>query len=455
MSNALSSIRNFYAGGSNVPRQLPSSSPQAARNLSNIISPVQLQRLKTDIGMWRECINEAENAWYPQRIKMQRMFIDTILNGHVYSVMERRKDFTLLRDFKICNAKEVESKDLYDYFSEQTWLPLFIAYCLDALFFGYSLISLGDITADSFDDLSIIRRWNVSPDRMNVTSLVYSLDGVKFHEKPYSDWHIWVPTASETGANTCGYGLFYKIALYEIFLRNTIGFNADFVELFAMPYRVGKTTKTTEIERQELYDAIRDMGSAGFAIIDPTDEIAFLETKLSGTGWQSYGNLEERCQKMVSKIVLGHADAMDSIPGKLGTGGDKDDNPITKAGIDKQTKDGKFIETIINKQLLPKMRNLGFKIPMDYKLLFKNDEEKEAFRKREDDSNKTTAEIFKTIKDAGGDPDWKYFSDRTGIKVEKAAEPQPAPIMQPALQTSEDNLHNAKVKNKLQKLYGE
>ncbi|MGN7818794.1 phage portal protein family protein [Chitinophaga sp. 22536] len=393
----------------------------AIRNLSKIIAPVQLQRLRHDIQMWREAVTEAELAWYPHRVRMQRLFIDTILNGHVGSLMERRADLSLLRDYKLCDKKGIESEVMTQYFEEQDWFSDYLGYGIDTLFFGYSLVSLGDIKDDAFPDLSLVRRWNVSPDRLQVTQLVYSLDGINFMEEPYSDWHIWMRTKSETGVNNCGYGLFYKIGLYEILLRNTLGYNADFVELYAMPYRLGKTSKTTETERAEMEQALQSMGSAGYAIIDPMDEIQFLESKLGGTGWESYDNLEQRCVKTVTKLVLGHEDAMSSTPGKLGAGGAKEDNPITIAILSKQTKDGHFLESLVNKQLLPRMRKLGFRIPDTLHFEFKNDEEKEAFRRREDESNQATAKIFQTISQAGGSPDWDYFTDRTGIKVNPAA----------------------------------
>ena len=390
---------------------------QVKRNLNNSISPVQLQRLRHDIAMWREAVTEAELAWFPHRVRMQRMYIDTVLNGHVFALMERRKDLTLLRDFQLVDAGGKEDETWGRYFGGQQWFQLFLEYALDALFFGYSLISLGDIKDSAFPGIQPVRRWNISPDRENVTSLVYSLTGTPFLEEPYASWHIWVKTPGQNGTPNCGYGLFYNIALYEIFLRNTLGFNADFVELYAMPYRVAKTTKTTEAERAELFEAIKNMGSAGFALVDPADDISFLETNLGGTGYQAYDNLEARCQKVVSKIILGHADAVDSTAGKLGNGGDKENNPVTMAMMDKQTKDGRFIEALINTQLLPKMRALGFDIPQQLQFKFKNDAEKHALREKQDASNKVTADIFQTISNAGGQPDWEYFTERTGIPV--------------------------------------
>ena len=67
-------------------------------------------------------------------------------------------------------------------------------------------------------------------------------------------------TPSDTGQSDCGYGLLYKVALYEIFLRNTLGYNGDFVELYSQPYRIGKTTKTNEDERALLEQALQKYG---------------------------------------------------------------------------------------------------------------------------------------------------------------------------------------------------
>lgn len=416
------------------------------KNLGGMISPVSLARIKQDVLSWRAGITEAEMAWYPQRVKMQQLFIDTKLNGHVSACIERRKDLTMLRKFDVVGDDAAISffADINDHEKETTyttkkWFTDFISYSLDALFYGYTLISLGDIEGDVFKHLTPIKRWNVSPDRRNVTVFQYSIAGKSFDDPDVIDWHIFVDTPNDTGATNCGYGLLYNVGIYEIFLRNLLGFNGDFLEMYAQPYRVAKTMKTSESERAELENALRSMGSAGYAIIDPTDEIKFLETALGGTGYNGYADLELRCEKKISKLILGHADAIDSIPGKLGNSGVK--TPAQIAMDDKQSKDGVFLENIINSELIPRMIKLGFNIKEGTKILFKNDAEAVEIRNKEDVSNTATAVIFKTISDAGGDPDWDYFSERTGIKTTKSATPpKPTPF-------------SNSIKNKLEKLY--
>lgn len=418
----------------NVAANVDTSKKAVTRNLSNFIAPVQLQRLRHDVKLWRDCTTEAELAYYPHRIRMQRLYLDTEQNGHVFACWQRRKDLTRLRKYEFYTGDRknaVVNEELTEWFGSQMWFDEYVDYVLDALAYGYSLISLDDIEEDNFKGVHLVRRWNISPDRYQVTNMVYALTGLDWREEPLSDWHVYVSTPNSSGASPCGYGFFYNVALYEIFLRSILGYNGDFVELYAQPYRVGKTLKTTEAERAQLTAAIQNMGSNGWAIIDPSDDIQFLETALGGTGWKGYDNFETRLNKLISKIILGHADAMDSIPGKLGN--DDGESPAQNALEDKQTKDGKFVENSVIMQLLPRMINLGMKpgglqIPDGTKFRYKNDAEISETMHRENAENVVVSTIALNMKNAGLQMDAEYFAERTGIKAEKVeAVPIPVP----------------------------
>jgi hypothetical protein len=440
MPSAINKIRNYFFPATSINEVFKK---ETSKNLNNYIAKVQFQRLRHDISMWRAAIVEAEQAYYPHRIRMQRMFIDNILNGHTEACWNRRKNLTLLRDFKLCNKDGEENEEAKKILSQQ-WFINFVSFVLDAQAFGYSLISLGDIIDDNFSNVEVIRRWNVSPDRLNVTSYIYALSGINFLEdEEAKKWNIWVPTVNEIGTSSCGYGLLYKVALYEIYLRNVLGFNVDYTENYGMPIRVGKTTKTEEAERGVLAQALQNMGSEAWILLDSMDEVELVESKGTGQGYKVYENLEQRCEKKISKIILGHADALDSIPGKLG-GGSGEDSPVYQALEDMQVKDARFVEPIINGQLLPRMREFGFSIPDDLHFEYVNDQEKEEFRQREDASNKVTAEIAQTMKNAGLQMNAKYFEERTGI---------PATNIE-VEQEKESVALTEKIKNKMNKIYG-
>lgn len=397
------------------------------KNLSNKIIPANLERARKDIADWRESIIEAELAWFPYRVKQQKLYEDTVLNEHVGGCMERRKDLTLLRDFQIQNANGEKDKTWTEYFQKTWFKQNFLNYGLDALYYGYNLISIGDIKDSVPVNPSIIRRYNVSPDRQFVSSIQYNPNGWSWNDGPYDDWHIFVKTLSTNGISNCGYGLLYNVAKSEIYLRNNLAFNVDFIEMFAQPYRVLKTSKTEGPERDAAEKALADMGSAGYLLLDIMDELEFMTDGAGGNGYKSYNDIEHRLESKISKYILGHADAIDSVPGKMGStqisssGGVNQDQmantPVAKALRDKQTKDGNFIEPVINEQLIPKLQRLGIGIPHGHKIKFLNDAEERAIQDDKNNTNQKFATFCMTMAQSGTKVSHDYVSEVTGIPV--------------------------------------
>ena len=451
MSKAVRDIKNYYFPITETMEfRQPIGGKEMKRNLTYFISPVQLQRIRHDISMWRDAVTESELAFFPQRVKMQRMFLDTALNEHVSACVRERKRLTLLKDYKICDDKGVEDEGLTKFLRTQ-WFRNFQNHVLNANFFGYSLISLGDVINDAFPNLDVIRRHNISPDRLNVTAFVYSLNGENFTEPPYSDWHIWVPTPSELGLSKCGYGLFYEIAKTEILLRNNTGYNADYQEVFGQPIRIGKTVKTDETERKAFETALANMGSQAYILLDDgEDSMELIESKNTGSAYQSYGDFERRLEQKISKVILGHADAMASTPGKLGGSQGGEDSPVAMAFSNIQTEDSIFLQNVINGDLLPRMRKFGFRIPLDMHFEYVNNREKEDFRRKVDDSNQKTATIAETLKSAGLQMDPTYFTERTGIPVSISGEPE---LLPGRVEKNRAPVFNERTRRKLDQLY--
>ena len=88
---------------------------QKEKNLSNYISKIKFVRASVDVNGWKEAISEAEDMYLPFRVSMQRIYQDTILNGHVYACMNRRINLTLLKSFKLCdeNGEDTEYTKLF------------------------------------------------------------------------------------------------------------------------------------------------------------------------------------------------------------------------------------------------------------------------------------------------------------------------------------------------------
>lgn len=438
MANPLTRLLNII---SLAPGKAAKAGADPRRHLSNYSTQAQIMRARQNVSTWRDAIKEAEQEFYPQRVKMQNLYNDTIQNGHVFACMEARKELTLLRDFEVY-VDEEEAEEVEEWLKSE-WFTQLISHCLDAQFFGYTLVSLGDIVDSYFPDMQVVRRWLVSPDRLVVSSFPYGLTGPMFMEEPYRDWHIYAATPTENGTSVCGYGLLYKVALYEIITRNVMAYNVTAAELFGMPFRHGKTDKTDENERAEFEAMMQNMGSAGWAVTDLDELIEFIAPPGgSGKGFEIYDNIEKRAEQKISKIILGHADAMDSVPGKLGN--DAEESPAYRAIKRKQVKDGRYIEALVNNQLFPKLRRLGFAIPEGARFEFKNDEERYHAKRREIESSKGLAEVADAMKRGGLQMSADYFQEETGIPTATISEG--APVVETPVEINS-------IENRLRELY--
>jgi hypothetical protein len=441
--NRITKARNFYYPASTFSQAFTYDlkGGEVKKNLTYYITRVQFARLRQDIQSWRDSYRVAEQMFFPFRAPMQRIFLDTILNEHVDACMRMRRRLTMLRDFKICDDKGKEDESLKLFFRNRAqkgstkWFNDFLSYSIDSLFFGYTLIYLDDLVNNAFPNINCIRRENISPDRLNVSSLPMMVGGIDFTAEPFSDWHIWVPTPGETGRESCGYGLLAKIAKSEIVLRNNLANNSDYNQTYGQPIRKGKTTKTDPDERNNFEMALKNMGSDAYILLDDEqDDVELVESKNAGTGHQTFSDLEKRLEAKISKVMLGHADALESTPGKLGSSGgagqkaNQPNSPQEKALAQVQAEDGLFVESVINSELIPRMQKFGFPIPPNFHFEFSNNMELAQERQEQDDANQKTANIMLTIAQAGGVPDWNYFSEQTGINVTEKPDP---PIEKP------------------------
>lgn len=397
------------------------------KNANNLIFPNAPDRTAKDLEYWRESLRQAESPFFPYRTNMQMLFNDTILNEHVRACMLRRRNMTLLRDFEIRDANGKRLEKWTEYFKNPWFSQKVLPFILDAKFYGYSLISLGDIKNGMFIDPSIVRRTHVSPERMEVMPFLNNPTGYKFNESPYHDWHLWVATPSEDGVSTCGMGLLYTIARSEIYLRANTAWNADFVQMFGMPIRELKTNKTEEAERKEAAQALDAMGSNAWILTDMmSDELVIHTSSAQGNGYKSYNDFDHRQIGNISKVLLGHEDAISSVPGKMGasqlvTSGTKTNDgdaatPVAKAMRDIQTEDANFIEPMVNYGLIPKMQTLGIKVPKGAYIHFLNDAEEREIAAMEADKNQKIATLALTMAQGGLKMDGGQFTQLTGIK---------------------------------------
>lgn len=410
--------------------------------ISDFISKVQFERLAHDIKMWRDAIREMELAYYPMRVMAQRMYMDTVLNGEVKAIIERWQDLTLQRDYSIYQfkgGKRVESVDLTQQLEEQDWFQDYISTCLDAPMYGYSLIELGNIVDSKFPNVSFTRRENIRIDDKGnpiLSNLVYGLSGIQVKDdKLINMFNHWIPTKTDRGVSKCGYGLLYIIALYEIHLRHATEWSMDYTERYGMPIAKGYTRKVGK-ERDKFKSFLRGSASSAWILLDKStdDDVIYETAKDAGTAWKIYGDLENRLKGTISKLVLGHEDAMQSLPGKLGgmQAANKDgfnESLIEQAMNSKQIRAGNFVARAVNEIGAPRFRQIGEYVgsdlisglfPAGYKFAFKNDKEEYEIQRRTNAHRTLVSSWVGELNKAGWNVKKEELEGITGLTLTEA-----------------------------------
>ncbi len=393
---------NTYA---NIIHKEHGGSINPSKNLDMSLTPVNKPRVIQDVLMWRESIRIAEDAMLPFRYPMQAAFKDTVLELFVRSCIDRREDLSLLRKFEILDNDDEPNMEWYKYF-KKSWFKTWMKYTLGAKWYGYTLISMGDIKDGMFSNIVMIPREHVSPDRKVVANVPSNTTGENFiygiapDGTPYADSHIWIDTPDEHGLAACGYGKLYETTFYAIGLKNNITYNIQFCEIFGMPYRQLKTNKVDDDNLNALKGALSDMGSLGAIITSKEDELVFFDSSKGG-GYKSFGDLQSRMEDLIAQDWLGHADALSSTPGKIGGQQGGELSAQQQALTDIQSADGEFLMEQINGKLFPFMRRNGIMIPEDLRFEFTNDTEDKEVERIRNTENKTISEIVANMAKGG------------------------------------------------------
>lgn len=381
-------------------------------------------RTRQDVKTWRDALLSAEQVFFPNRAPMMRIFYDTINNGHVQAVMNKRRSLTLLKDWCIYLDGE-ESEELTESLNKK-WFKKAMKYGLDSVFYGYTLINITEIENSEPKDVKSVPRQYVDPEKRTILQMPNSPSGTEWEGSEIEPFVAFVDTENETGTTEVGFGLLYSVAYYEIFLRNLMGYNSDYIEKFGMPLVHGKTNKVDEA-RDEFEDGLANMGSNAYIVTDMMgDEVNFIESlgSSTGNGYMSYDNMELRLQKYITKLVLGHADAMDSQSGKLGSQ-QGEDNPIHEALQVIEEIDNEFVETFMNDIFIPKLIALGVRIPEGAKLYFKNDKEEEKSEQRKNNKRKLVSEYVEKMVSAGYEFDENEISEIMDMTIIKGQVQEP------------------------------
>lgn len=362
---------------------------------------IELQRTtdpltRKDIADWRAAWQMAINVDSPSRIRLYDIYNDVWADAHLSGCVKQREGFVMARSFKLVSQSGDEDEQA-KHFLEQAWFRQLCQLTLDSIYWGHSLIELGDLTTDgdgctAYDGVRLIPRKHVIPEYHRViTDLGQDwTTGIDFHEQPFSDWLIEAGQPDDLG-------LFLKAALHTIPKKNMLAFWDTFGEIFGMPMRIAKTSSRDQKAINDINDMLRNSAANLTAVLPMDTEIEFIESA-KGDAFNVYDKRVDRCNSELSKLIIGQTMTIEdgSSLSQSQTHLEVFENLVEA--------DRAMLRDIVNNQLLPRMARHGFPV--------------KGLRFDWDDAIDYTPEQQKAFEEmllTHYDIDPKYFEDKYGV----------------------------------------
>lgn len=359
-------IKDFFSGMfSNKPKNVLQT-PYGNFNLAKgkDIKRVQkmvidLQRttdalIRKDIKNWRDAWQYAINVDSPSRQRLYDIYRDAEIDLHLSGCVEQRRGFVMARSFKIVDMKGDENEEAVHFF-DQSWFKQLMRYALDSIYWGHSLIELGDLCTDGdgcicYSDVKLIPRKHVIPEYGRViTDLGQDwTTGIDYRQPPFSDWLIEAGRPDDLG-------LYLKAASQTIPKKNMLAFWDTFGEIFGMPMRIARTTSRDQKEIDRLDKMLREAGTALSMVAGMETEIEFVESG-KGDAFNVYDKRIDRANSELSKLIIGQTMTIE------------DGSSLSQSETHLEVfqnlveSDCDMLRDIVNNQLIPRMVRHGFPV---------------------------------------------------------------------------------------------
>lgn len=295
--------------------------PRPGQKQPAVILLTQPKRFGIDTADFMAAIRAAENVDYTQRAKLYDLYSDILIDTHLTSVIEKRKNAVLCSDIQFQRDGVPDEK-----INEQIQSPWFnrlVADILDSKFWGFSLMQFYK-EKDGFASYDLIPRKHVDPIRRLILHRQTDITG--------TSWDVFDDLLFV--GNPDDLGLLAKAAPWVIYKRNTTADWAQFSEVFGMPIQEYTYETDDEDSRRRALEDAASLGALAQFIHGKDTELRLVEAGNKTGSADVYERLCERCNNEISKLILGNTlttEASENGTQALGTVHKKMEDRIAQA----------------------------------------------------------------------------------------------------------------------------
>ena len=266
--------------------------PRPGQKQPAVILLTQPKRFGIDTADFMTAIRAAENVDYSLRTKLYDLYSDILLDAHLTSVIEKRKNAVLCSDIRF--QRDGVPDDHINEQIQSPWFNRMISDLLDAKFWGFSLLQF--YRNGEWVNYDLIPRKHVDPVRRQILRQQTDITGTSWDE--FADL-LFAGSSDDLG-------LLAKAAPWVIYKRNTTADWAQFSEVFGMPIQEYTYETDDEDSRRRALEDANSLGSLATFIHGKDTELKLVEAGNKSGSAEVYERLCERCNSEISKLILGN-----------------------------------------------------------------------------------------------------------------------------------------------------
>ena len=378
-------------------------------------------RSKKSIQDWLAAWIQAENIFFPRRVKLMDSFDMAMIDNHLHAVIDNRKMKLLGEPTIIVKNNEVDD-ETHKMFKAK-WFRDFVSLSLDAIPYGYSVLELNLLNSGLMSNVKLLERRNILPEKREVLVNFYDIEGVNYSLPPISDFYIHVESDYPLGLiNKCVYWTIYK--------RMSGASHALFNENFGLPMLIAKS-RGDDDRKEDLLDELKTLGKERVGVLGIDEELELQYPSGSQGAFQNFEAMQDRANNEMSKLFLGHVKGTDDNQGSQTYVNQNETNKTPSE--ERREADMEFIENLVNDELIPRLIKFGYPL-QDCKFQYLHTYLQEKSRKKKS----LAPELLKLLLDNYDIPA-EFIEENFEIPVKKKATPKIASPLAPKSEEDKPN----------------
>lgn len=288
-------------------------SKQAKTNPANEPKQIVIQKIdvrkpmrtEQDIPAWRQAVRSAEGI-NPRRKLLYTLYTDVDGDGHVESVVGKRKDAVVAANWQFLD-KDGKPVDAVNQLIDTIGFDDMLNEIIGARFWGYSIFEPTFWKSlDGTWEMSagLLPRYHYRVEAGIISYDAIGDEGVNIREGRY------LKTVMEVG-KVDDLGLYMKAAPYYVLKRGGLGDYAAFIQTFGNPIIDATWDGVDETQRQKLDEALSNIGAGGSIIRPDGTNVSIIENKTHDTG-MAHSEFVKLLNTEISKALLGTTETTES-----------------------------------------------------------------------------------------------------------------------------------------------